>query len=127
LMMQSALSPGYDLSKALRHVRHAYAFYSDGDTIVLSAGTRLLGTVDRVHTDAAGRVGYHIPTSQPAAKEYAKLQQFRYRESWLKYDHIGDHIGPMTRRFAQYIIAPLLLTGKLPEDSTTNPSNAYQN
>src|SRR5439155_21717815 len=43
LMMQSALSPTYDLSKALAHVRgQAYSFWSILDPVV-GGGTKLLG------------------------------------------------------------------------------------
>jgi hypothetical protein len=118
VMMQSALSPTYDLSKALSHVKHAYSFYSANDEAVLGAGTRMMGTVDRVHTDAAGRVGYTRPELADA-KQYAKLDQFPYEDSWMKYDDIGDHIGPMTYPFARFMIAPLLLNGKLPENAVS--------
>lgn len=114
IMMESALSPGYDLSKALAHVKHAYSFYSADDEAVLGAGTRMMGTVDRVHCDAAGKVGYTRPELADA-KEYGKLEQFPYEDWWMKYDDIGDHIGPMTYPFARFMIAPLILEGKLPE------------
>src|SRR5688572_15668631 len=40
VLIASALSPQYDLSKALRHVRHkAYAFNSNLDVLILSVGT----------------------------------------------------------------------------------------
>lgn len=119
VMMESALSPNYDLSKALGHVKHAYSLYSKDDSVVLGAGTRMMGTVDRVHSDASGEVGYTMPpTGDP--NQYAKLQQFAYQDWWMKYDDIGDHIGPMTRPFARYMLAPLLLTRILPEHSAVN-------
>ena len=113
LMMQSALSPKYDLSNALRHVNTAaYSFYSEYDP-VLDYGTRGFGTVDRVFTAAAGRVSYTCPTGGDP-RQYQKLAQFSYDDSWLKLGNVGDHIGPMNRRFARDILAPLLLTGNLP-------------
>jgi pimeloyl-ACP methyl ester carboxylesterase len=115
LMMQPALSPTYDLSGALRHVRgHAYALYSVHDP-VLGPGTKLLGTMDRVRTEAAGAVGFTEPRTLAAHEQYRKLTQFEYQESWMRYGDIGDHIGPMRRSFAKNMLAPLLLTGKLPE------------
>jgi hypothetical protein len=114
LMMQSALSPEYDLSKALRHVRKSvYSFYSPYDP-VLDWGTRGFGTVDRVFTQAAGRVGYQRSASGDET-QYLKLIQFPYDSAWLKLGNVGDHIGPMNRRFAREILAPLLLTGHLPD------------
>jgi pimeloyl-ACP methyl ester carboxylesterase len=114
LMMQSALSPRYDLSKALRHVRgRAYSFYSPRDP-VLGPGTKLLGTVDRVFTEAAGRVGYQMPDGADA-EQYRKLEQIAYVDAWQQFGDIGDHIGPMTRSFASHMLAPLLTEGTLPK------------
>jgi hypothetical protein len=115
VMLQSALSPQYDLTKALKHVRgKLYVFSSLNDTIVLGTGTRMFGTIDRVQTDAAGRVGFKMPkTADP--DEYAKLVAIPYQKAWLRYDNIGDHIGPMNVLFARAIIAPLLITGHLPD------------
>jgi len=114
LMMQSALSPNYDLSKALRHVRgRAYSFCSIYDPVLGGAGTGLLGTVDRIQTEAAGRVGFARPP-RADARAYDKLQQIAYDESWMQLGNPGDHIGPMRRRFAKEMLAPLLETGKLP-------------
>ena len=113
VQMQSALSPEYDLSKALAHVRHAYALYSELDAVVLGTGTKNMGTIDGVKSESAGKVGYTMPGTADAA-QYKKLQQFGYEQSWMRFDDIGDHIGPMTYRFARFMIAPLLKTGRLP-------------
>jgi hypothetical protein len=113
VQMQSALSPTYDLTKALRHVRRAYALYSPLDSVVLGTGTRTLGTVDGEKSDAAGLVGYTRPAGGDP-RQYDKLRQYGYDESWMRFDDIGDHIGPMTYRFARFMIAPMLKTGKLP-------------
>jgi hypothetical protein len=113
VMMQSALSPGYDLSKALRHVRRAYSLYSEND-FVLSTGTKTAGTVDGIRSEGAGKVGYQMPSGADA-RQYDKLQQFGWEESWMRYNDIGDHIGPMTRPFARFMLAPLILKGELPK------------
>ncbi len=114
VMLQSALSPQYDLTKALKHVRgKLYVFSSINDTLVLGTGTRMFGTIDRVKTDAAGRVGFTMPKKADAT-QYAKLVSIPYQKAWLRYDDIGDHIGPMNVLFAKAIIAPLLITGELP-------------
>jgi hypothetical protein len=115
VMLQSALSPQYDLTKALKHVRgKLYVFSSLNDTLVLGTGTRMFGTIDRVQTDAAGRVGFTMP-KKADAQQYAKLISIPYQKAWLRYDDIGDHIGPMNVLFAKAIIAPLLLTGEIPK------------
>lgn len=112
LMLASAMSPAYDLSPALRHVRgRAYALYSPYDP-VLGIGTRLFGTIDGVKTDAAGRVGFTMPLGADA-KQYEKLVQIGYDPAWIPLSNIGDHIGPMMRPFAREVLAPLLRTGAL--------------
>jgi hypothetical protein len=128
VQMQSALSPEYDLSKALSHVKHAYAFYSELDTLVLGTGTRNVGTIDGVKSESAGKTGYVAPDTADL-EQYRKLTQFIYEESWMRYGDVGDHIGPMNYRFARFMIAPLLKTGILPKPAplphaTTQPTTA---
>jgi hypothetical protein len=114
VMLAPALSPSYDLTAALRHVRHkAYALYSPYDP-VLGFGTSLLGTMDGVRTDAAGRVGFVRPPGGDET-QYAKLVTIKYQVEWMKLGNAGDHIGWMSRPFAREIVAPLILTGVVPE------------
>ena len=111
LLLAPALSPDYDLTAALSHVRRsAYAFYSEYDVAVLGAGTKAFGTIDGVHTAAAGLNGFSRPATADAA-QYAKLIQFPYDPRWLPLAHAGDHIGPMAAPFAKGVLAPLLTSG----------------
>ena len=122
VMVASALSPPYDLSKALRHVRHkAYAFNSKLDVLILSMGTKGFGTVDRVKTDAAGRVGYVMPPNGDP-EQYAKLTQYPYDPDWLRFNNAGEHIGPMMRSFSKNVVASVLLGKGLPPRATTAPA-----
>jgi pimeloyl-ACP methyl ester carboxylesterase len=121
VLLAPAISPEYDLSAALRHVKRAYAFISAHDPI-LGPGTRAFGTIDRVRSDSAGRVGFKMPESGDA-REYGKLHAIPYDKAWMRYGNIGDHVGPMMRPFARVIIAPVLLTGELPP-TTTQPATA---
>lgn len=112
LMLASAMSPAYDLSPALRHVRgKGYALHSPYDP-VLGIGTRLFGTIDGIKTDAAGRVGFTMPPGADA-RQYDKLVQIGYDPAWIPLSNIGDHIGPMMRPFAREVLAPLFSTGVL--------------
>jgi pimeloyl-ACP methyl ester carboxylesterase len=109
VLIASALSPDYDLSRALRHVRHhAYAFNSELDVIVLGAGCRTMGTVDRVKTDAAGRVGFRVPEHPAVEGQYAKFVQYPYDPDWMRFRNNGEHIGPMMRPFAREVIASVI-------------------
>jgi hypothetical protein len=114
LMMSSALSPNYDLSKALSHLTgKAYVFSSLEDQLVLGTGCRLFGTIDGVKTDAAGRVGFLRPPGADA-RQYAKLVPMPYHPEWIRLGDRGDHVGGMNRRFARLVLAPLVLSGELP-------------
>ena len=119
LLLAPALSPKYDLSKALSHVTgKAYAFTSTLDPIN-GWGTKGFGTIDRVQTEAAGNVGFKIPTGADLT-QYAKLISFPYNSTWTQLGNAGDHIGTMTSIFGRVMLAPLLLTGKLPELAPTS-------
>jgi hypothetical protein len=119
LLMAPAISPQYDLSKALHHVEgNTYVFTSTLDTVVLSTGTSMFGTMDGIHTAAAGFGGF----VQPAGADpemYRKLIQHPYDHEWIKYGDYGDHIGAMSRRFAQAILSPLIVAADPP--ATTRP------
>ena len=63
VLLAAAVSPGHDLSRALRAVaREMVVFWSPLDLIVLGAGTWLFGTADRVRTRGAGLVGFRRPS-----------------------------------------------------------------
>ncbi|HEX4793840.1 MAG TPA: hypothetical protein VH370_08620 [Humisphaera sp.] len=108
MLLSSALSPDYDLSKALAHLRGTcYSFYSENDVLVLNTGTKLFGTIDGKKCESAGEFGFIFPETADA-KQYAKLIQKPYDKSWMQYDNIGDHMGSMRRPFSANVLAPLL-------------------
>jgi pimeloyl-ACP methyl ester carboxylesterase len=108
LFIAPALSPGYDLTKALAHVTdRAFVLFSEGDSLVLSTGTKVFGTIDGVYSEAAGFSGFKAPAKSDA-KQYKKLLQMAYDPEWLKYGHGGDHLGPMETAFAKGVLVPLL-------------------
>ncbi len=114
LLLAPALSPEYDLSGALSHVRGKMHVFSSEHDPVLGAGTRLFGTIDRVKTDAAGRVGFRRPAAADA-EQYGKLVEHPYDSRWARAGNLGDHIGAMMEPFVVSILAPTLLTGEVPE------------
>ena len=108
LLIAPAVSPDYDLTEALGHVRgKVYALSSPLD-IVLGPGTRAFGTIDGVNCDAAGRCGF-TPPDGADEEQYEKLVQMPYDPKWMRLGNLGDHIGPMGRRFAQEVLAPLVV------------------
>lgn len=110
VMFAPALSPEYDLSKALRHVRgKAYVFSSPLDVIVLDSGTKMFGTIDGPKVAAAGLNGFVQPTGADA-EQYGKLVAQPYRRQWLEqYGNAGQHISCMGAVFVRDYVAPLLL------------------
>jgi hypothetical protein len=108
LLLAPALSPQYDLSAALRHVRgRAYAFTSRYDGLVLCTGTQMFGTIDGVMCEAAGYGGFvRPPRGDPEL--YKRLVQRSYDVQWAKLGNWGDHLGTTSRRFSAVILAPLL-------------------
>jgi hypothetical protein len=123
VMIASALSPEYDLSRALKHVRHrAYAFNSELDVLVLGTGCKVFGTVDRIKTDAGGRVGFVVPREPSVPGQYEKFEQMPYDPDWMRFYNNGEHIGAMSRTFARKVIAPVLLGKGLPPRATTQPA-----
>ncbi|HEV8603819.1 MAG TPA: hypothetical protein VGQ99_00550 [Tepidisphaeraceae bacterium] len=125
VMFAPALSPEYDLTKALRHVKNKlYVFSSPHDFVVLSTGTKMFGTMDGVRCEAAGLKGFVQPKSADA-EQYRKIVPQPYQRSWaMRYGNVGSHICGMRTKFARDYVAKLLLTGKPPvdEDAAAGPT-----
>jgi len=114
VLVAPAVSPDYDLSRALRHVcGKMYVFYSEGDWFVLGWGTSTFGTVDGKKCQAAGRFGF-VPPQSSDATEYNKLVQLPYNSAWMKYFNFGDHTGAMSPSFARHFLAPMLVRDEQP-------------
>lgn len=108
VLIQPALSPRYDLSRALARVkRRAIVLSSRYDTVILGAGTRLLGTIDGVRSESAGMVGFEMPPGADA-RQYLKLVPVPYRAEFMRKGNLGDHLGPMMTPFARDVVAPLV-------------------
>lgn len=126
VLLASALSPEYDLSEALKHVRgKAYVYYSQNDSIVLGAGTELFGTMDGKRSVSGGLIGFKPPPGADKPLYDQKLDQRPWTERWMIFENAGSHIGCMTRPFVTHVVGPTLiaaLTGKPdPYVATTQP------
>jgi hypothetical protein len=113
MLLAPAISPAYDLTAALRAVRREIVvFWSPLDLIVLGAGTRVFGTIDRVKTVGAGLVGFRIPDGNsadpPGRREYDKLRQVRWHPRMAVSGNLGGHMGPDSPFFLRKYIVPLL-------------------
>lgn len=116
VLLAPAISPGYDLSKALRAVRRELvSFWSPLDVVVLGVGTWLFKTADRVRSFSAGLVGFREPAGLDDAGRslYAtRLRQVRWRPEMARSWYFGGHVGPDSPPFLRKYVVPLL-TGPL--------------
>ena len=111
VLLAPALSPRYDLSRALRSVRREMVVYwSPMDLFVLGAGTWLFKTIDRRRSVSAGLVGFRLPKglSDQGRREYGKLRQVRWRVAMMPTGYFGGHIGPDTPAFLRKYVLPIL-------------------
>src|SRR5205823_1991408 len=101
ILLAPALSPDYDLTRALEAVRREMVvFWSPFDVFVLGLGTRVFGTIDRVRSVSAGLVGFR--------GEWPKLRQVRWRPSMASSGYLGGHVGPDSPAFLRRYVVPLL-------------------
>ena len=111
VLLAPALSPSYDLARALRAVkREMVVFTSPLDLVILGAGTRLFGTIDRVRTSGAGLVGFRGPDGSDVerSRQYAKLRQVRWRSRMVGVGHLGGHFGTDLPWFLRKYVIPSL-------------------
>jgi hypothetical protein len=111
VLLAPAVSPTYDLTAALHAVsREIVVFWSPLDVLVLGAGTRLFGTMDRVKAIGAGLVGFRLPpvNSAETAREYGKLRQVRWHPRMAASGHLGGHMGTDSPFFLRKYVVPLL-------------------
>ena len=112
VLLSAAISPRYDLSRALRAVsREVVVFWSPFDVVILGVGTWLFGTMDRVHSVGAGLVGFRTPPDLDAADSElyrTKLRQVRWTRSMISSGNFGGHAGTDHPAFLRKYVVPLL-------------------
>ncbi len=112
ILLQAAISPGYDLSAALEHTEQGiWNFCSLLDLFFVGIGTSVAGTLDGRHTLAAGMVGFRLPVElNAAARELyrQRLHEVPFRLAMMADFHFGGHFGPSNRVFAARHLATLL-------------------
>ncbi len=96
VLIAPALSPRYDLSRALRAVRRELVvFWSPLDLFVLGLGTRVFGTIDRVRVASAGMVGFREPEGLDAL---GRAQYCEAEAGPVEAGHDDDWLSRRARR-----------------------------
>lgn len=112
VLLGSALSPEYDLCKALRRTRGGiWNFYSPYDVGFLALGTSLFGTIDREHSVAAGSAGFREPPTLSGERlrlYRERLRQVCYTERMAESGNAGGHTGWASREFSAKWLAPII-------------------
>ncbi len=113
ILLAPAISPGYDLTTALRRTRRGIVnFYSERDVGLLRVGTTIFGSVDREHGASAGATGFSVPAGLGEASRglYAsKLHQVAWDPRLRRAGASGTHIGWASREFAAGFLASLIV------------------
>ena len=118
VLLSGSLSAGYDLTKALHHVRgRLYVFTSPKDA-VLGFLLPFAGTADRASgpADTIGKHGVKMPAnpSYETRREYGKVVEVPWNEKFKAYGHAGGHTDSVKARFIEAVVAPLVLARTAP-------------
>ena len=109
ILVQPALSPEYDLTPTLRHIDGTLVnFHSPYDYVLLGAGTKLLGTMDRKHTSSAGKNGFDLELAVPDPRLRRKVEQRTWSSEMVGTGHIGTHMGILLYEWNLRYVAPYL-------------------
>jgi pimeloyl-ACP methyl ester carboxylesterase len=117
VLLQTAISPGYDLSRALGHVeQRIWNIRSVLDVFFLGIGTCVVGTFDGRHQCSAGMLEFRPPADLPSAGRQLyneKLRDVPFNSSMVAAFNLGGHFGPLNRVFVAEHVAPLLTGGRI--------------
>ncbi len=106
ILLSPALSPGYDLTRALTAVkRRMIVIHSPMDIWMIGLGTLMIGTVDRRWCVSAGVTGFRWNDQR---RQYAKLRQIRWSPKMIKLDWYGGHNSSASTSFSSRVLAPML-------------------
>jgi len=117
LLVQPALSPSYDLTRALRRVDGRLVnLYSPYDWLILGWGTQTFGTIDRRDTAAAGKDGFDLDVAVTSSDLRQKVSQQRWTTEMVWSGHVGNHTSILLYAWNKRYVAPWL--------SAAEPANA---
>lgn len=104
ILVAAAVSPRYDLSRALFRTRQGIInYYSPRDWAFLGVGTSVFGTIDRRRGSSAGRVGFR--DEQGRLVDAPRVVQVAWKKEWAELGHNGGHLGWLSLRWAREVLA----------------------
>ncbi len=113
VLLSAAVSPGFDLTAALRATRReVVSFHSTFDRVTLGVGTCLFGTVDRLYETSAGAEGFLVPggLDEEGRRLYERLVQVPWTMKWFfESFYGGPHHGTCMPLFLSRRVAPWFL------------------
>ncbi len=113
VLLGASIGANYDLTKALRHVRHKLYVITSEQDVVLSFLVPMTGTADRQADEAAaGLKGFIIPpdADEETAQLYRqKVVTIRWTKSFERDHNFGRHLDNVNLEFVRDHVAPLLL------------------
>jgi hypothetical protein len=128
VLLAAAVSPTYDLRPALQHTTDGiYNYYSAYDRFLLDVGTRVFGTMDRVHGTAAGSIGFRMPSDFKEPHDqalYRKVHNISWQPEMREYGNWGGHLDWANRNWVRYYLAPLINN---PRPLGANPVDSPEN
>jgi pimeloyl-ACP methyl ester carboxylesterase len=105
ILVAPALSPQYDLGKAIGRSRHGVVnYYSEADWMTSSVSMRTLGTMDGHNTPSAGYIGFQNLNEQLLKRP--GLEQIPWTRDWGRLGHAGNHAGWLVRGWVRQVLAP---------------------
>lgn len=104
LLLGAAISPTYNLTNALaRCDRGIVNFYSEEDWFMAGWATEIFGTMDRIRSSTAGRLGFRDAECRLLERE--GLLQVSWIPEWRKLGHAGFHNGWRSQDWGREVLA----------------------
>ena len=114
VLVQAAISPGYDLTATLEHVGGKLVnFYCPSDWLVLGLGTSVFGTMDRKKVASAGKVRFDLECAVPDPSMRDKIEQCGWNWGMFKKMHLGGHIDAFGYCWNKAYVAPYLISERM--------------
>ncbi len=110
ILCQPAISPTYNLNKALRRVDGTLVnLYAPNDWFMLGLGTSLFGTMDRQYVSAAGKDGFAEPLILDDPQLAKHFKQQMWTPDLIMKGHGGMHAGILSYGWNRNTVAPWLV------------------